>query len=71
MDTLLLVSTLLSVHTSNVPAKYDSAYAAIMARPAVVKLITLDEAASITTREEIQANVPEGSGATVSYIDHQ
>lgn len=71
MDTLLLVSTLISVHTSNVPAKYDSAYVAMMNRPANVRMITLDNAEAMDTRDMIQANVPEGSGATVSYIDHQ
>jgi len=74
MDTLMIAFSLLALDgrtapkTVNVPAISASTFDA-SARES--KLVKPDEVAYVDTRDMIAANVPEGCGATVSYMDHQ
>ena len=67
LDTLLIIG-MMNVTPST--TTNDSTYAAMMERTSNVKMIVYNNDA-VATREEVQANVPEGTGAIVSYIDHQ
>ena len=67
LDTLLIAGM---THFAPLNNSTDTAFNAIHERVSVVRLVAFNDE-YVTTRDEMQATVPEGTGATVSYTDHQ